>query len=235
MNDKVNVDENKNLYMSSDTIEVDKDQIVKKISKRKVFTNNEAFPWMSMCLILIYIFVYIACVYGKENIIDVDLMSLKLFKISNGAEMLNGNVLSSIINIFVHRSLWDLINTVFIIIFCGFFVERYIKRSVILSAYFLSIVVFNLVSLFLYPNHLYLGSFTIVSFLIGMGVYFSYRFKRFVFKIDIYIYIALTFIGFFVSYMVQFYNIFQFILSYFIGIFVIFVLDTKSLRENRRV
>lgn len=234
MNDNINVDENKNLYMNSDTIEVDKNSIVKKISKRKIFTNNEAFPWMSIGLIFIYIFVYILCIYGKENMVDVDLTSLKLFKISNGVGILNGNIIPLITNVFIHRSLWDLINTIFIIIFCGFFVERYIRRGVIIFTYFLSIIVFDLVSLFLYPNYVYLGSFTIVSFLIGMGVYFSYRFKRFVFKIDIYIYIALTFIGVFVSYMVQFYNIFQFILSYFIGVFVVFVLDTKSLRLNRK-
>lgn len=234
MNDKVNLNENKNLYMNSDTIEVDKTEIAEKLSKRKVFTNNEAFPWMSIGIIFIYILIYVLSVYGKENIVDVDLNSLKLFSISSGVEILGGKFISLITNIFLHRSLWDLINTVFIIIFCGFFVERYIKRRVIIVAYILSIVAFNLVSLFLYPNYLYLGSFTIVSFLIGMGVYFSYRFKRFIFKIDIYIYIALTFIGVFVSYMVQFYNILQFILSYFIGIFVVFVLDTKSLRESRK-
>ncbi|HJD00778.1 MAG TPA: rhomboid family intramembrane serine protease [Candidatus Dwaynia gallinarum] len=234
MNDKINVSDNENLNINSDTIEVDKDKIIKNLSKRKVFTDNEAFPWLSICLVLVYVFVYGFCVYGKENIVDVDLSSLQFLKVSNGSEILNGSFISLITNIFVHRSIWDLINTIFIIVFCGFFVERYIKRSVILSVYVISIVMFNLLSLFLYPNYTYLGSFTIVSFLIGMCIYFSYRFKRFVMTIDIYIYVALTFIGFFISYMVNFYNIFQFVLSYLVGVFVVFILDTKALRKSRK-
>jgi len=41
------------------------------------------------------------------------------------------------------------------------------------------------------------------------------------------------FIGFFISYMVDFYSILQFLVSYLIGIFVMFVLDTKCLRNNK--
>ena len=241
MNDKINVSDNENLNINSDTIEVDKDKIIKNLSKRKVFTDNKlltyGIPYVVFSIIwwtFKMIFVYGFCVYGKENIVDVDLSSLQFLKVSNGSEILNGSFISLITNIFVHRSIWDLINTIFIIVFCGFFVERYIKRSVILSVYVISIVMFNLLSLFLYPNYTYLGSFTIVSFLIGMCIYFSYRFKRFVMTIDIYIYVALTFIGFFISYMVNFYNIFQFVLSYLVGVFVVFILDTKALRKSRK-
>ena len=72
MNDKINVSDNENLNINSDTIEVDKDKIIKNLSKRKVFTDNEAFPWLSICLVLLYVFVYGFCVYGKENIVDVE-------------------------------------------------------------------------------------------------------------------------------------------------------------------
>lgn len=233
MSYKFNLKDEGNLNINSDTIEVNKEEVVGRLEKRKSFTNNEAFPWMSITISLIYILIYIFCVYGKENMIDLDLTSLNLFKVSNGFDILNGNFGGVITNIFVHRSLWDLINTIFVIVFCGFFVERYIKRSVIIISYILSLIGFNLVSIFLYPNVIYLGSFTIVSFLIGMSIYFSYRFRRFVLKIDGYIYIALTFIGLFISYMVQFYNIFHFILSYIIGGFIVFVLDTKVLRNNK--
>ena len=111
--------------------------------------------------------------------------------------------------------------------------ERYIKRNVIVFIYVLSIISFNLISIFVYPDQYYLGSFTIVSSLIGMCIYFCYRFRRFIFKIDRYIYISLMFIGFFISYMVDFYSILQFLVSYLIGIFVMFVLDTKCLRNNK--
>ncbi len=236
MNEDTIVNKTKSLNFKEnlDTIEMNKGEITKELRKRKSFTNNYAFPWMSIGLIFVYITIYIFCVYGKQNMIEVDLNSI-FIPISNGNDILHKNLWGIITNIFVHRSLWDLINTIFILIFCGFFIEKYIKRRVLLIVYILSVIVFNCISLFVYPYDLYLGSFTIVSFLIGMCIYFSYRFKRFVMSIDIYIYIALTFIGFFTSYMVYFYNIFQFVASYLIGVIVMFILDTKALRENRKI
>ncbi len=219
------------LKNSSDTIEVSKDKIVKNLSRRRNFKKSRVFPWFSLTLILVYITVYFICAYGHDSITDLALTDINLIEVSTGNEILNGKFLSIVFNIFVHRNIWDLINTVFIIVFCGFFIEKYVNRKVILVCYLLSVVLFSNVYLFLYPDVVYCGSFTIVSFLIGMCIYFSYRFKRFIVNMDMYIYIALTFIGFFVAYMVYFYNILQFILSYLVGVFVIFILDTKALRE----
>ncbi|BAK80791.1 rhomboid family intramembrane serine protease [Candidatus Arthromitus sp. SFB-rat-Yit] len=226
--------ENENYNLNIDTIKIDKDDIVNNlIKKRPVFTNNEAFPWMIIGSIVIYISFYILLVYGKKNLIDVDLGSLNLLNAYTGNDIVSGNYFGAITNIFIHRSLWDLINTIFILVFCGFFMERYIKRSVIVFVYVLSIISFNLISIFMYSNQYYLGSFTIVSSLIGMCIYFCYRFRRFILKIDIYIYISLMFIGFFISYMVDFYSLLQFLASYLIGVFVMFILDTKCLRNNK--
>ncbi|EIA25023.1 hypothetical protein SFB2_043G0 [Candidatus Arthromitus sp. SFB-2] len=183
--------------------------------------------------IIFYVLFYVLLVYGKNNFVDVDLSSLNLFSVYTGYDIINGNYFGVITNIFIHRSLWDLVNTIFVLLFCGFFMERYIKRNVIVFIYVLSIISFNLISIFVYPDQYYLGSFTIVSSLIGMCIYFCYRFRRFIFKIDRYIYISLMFIGFFISYMVDFYSILQFLVSYLIGIFVMFVLDTKCLRNNK--
>ena len=212
MNEDTIVNKTKSLNFKEnlDTIEMNKGEITKELRKRKSFTNNYAFPWMSIGLIFVYITIYIFCVYGKQNMIEVALNSI-FIPISNGNDIL-------------HKNLWGIIT-----------IEKYIKRRVLLIVYILSVIVFNCISLFVYPYDLYLGSFTIVSFLIGMCIYFSYRFKRFVMSIDIYIYIALTFIGFFTSYMVYFYNIFQFVASYLIGVIVMFILDTKALRENRKI
>lgn len=221
---------NKNLNDKSDTIEVSKDKIVKSLSRKNNFKKGKGFPWFSILIIFIYIGVYLVCVHGKASFLDVDFKNLEFFKVSTGNEILSGEFLSLLFNTFVHRSVWDLTNTIFIIIFCGFFIEKYVKRKVMVICYILSIILFNAISLFLYPEILYCGSFTVVSFLIGMCIYFSYRFKRFIVSIDIYIYVALTFIGFFVSYMVYFYNIFQFAISYLIGVFVVFILDTKVLK-----
>lgn len=222
---------NKNLNDKSDTIEVNKDRIIKSLSRENTFKKNKSLPWFSILLIIIYVLVYLFCVYGTESVLYIDFSSLGLFRVSTGNEILSGKFLALIFNVFVHRSVWDLTNTIFIIIFCGFFIEKYVKRKVILICYVISMALFNVISLFLYPEVLYCGSFTIVSFLIGMCIYFSYRFKRFIVSIDVYIYVALTFIGFFISYMVYFYNIFQFALSYLIGVFVTFILDTKVLRQ----
>ena len=224
-------EESNDVNLSSDTIKIDKGEVERVLRKRKVFTNNKGFPWLSVIMMLIYICVYVISVYGKSDTIDVDINALNYIKVSNGSEILNGNFLAILTNIFLHRSLWDLVNTLFIIVFCGFFIEKYVKRSVMIFTFILSVIIFNVISIFVFPQNFYLGSFTIMSFLIGMCIYFSYRFKRFVLTIDIYIYIALTFIGFFTSYMVSFYNIFQFIGSYLIGVFVMFVLDTNALRE----
>ncbi len=216
---------------SEDTIKIDKEEIIKGMNKkRSTYNFNQRFPIMTLIMIFIYIGVYFISVYGKENLLDVNINSLNLFKVYRGNDILNGEVLGILTNPFIHRSIWDLVNTIFILLFCGFFVERYVKRGVILSVYILSIIGFNLISIFVYGNIYYLGSFTIVSSLIGMCIYFCYRFKKIVMGIDIYIYIALTFIGIFISYMVGFYNVFHFLLSYFIGIIVMFILDKKVLR-----
>ncbi len=225
------IDEN---IFSLDTIEIDKDKIIKSPPKAKHFTNNEAFPILSIGLIVIYGIIYLLCVYGKHNLIDVDFGFLKSLGVATGDEILSGNFSALILNVFVHRSIWDLVNTIFILVFCGFFIERYIKRSVILSMYFICAIIFNIISLFVFPQEYYLGSFTIMACLIGMCLYFSYRFRRFVMTIDLYIYFALTVIGFFLSYMISFYNVLQFAISFLSGIFAIFVLDTKCLRENRK-
>lgn len=225
---------NENYNLDIDTIKIDRDDIVKNlVKKRPVFTNNEAFPWLMIGSIIFYVLFYVLLIYGKNNFVDLDLTSLNLFSVYTGYDIINGNYFGAITNIFIHRSLWDLVNTIFILLFCGFFMERYIKRSVIIFIYLLSIISFNLISIFVYPDQYYLGSFTVVSSLIGMCIYFCYRFRRFILKIDRYIYISLMFIGFFISYMVDFYNILQFLISYLIGIFVMFVLDTKCLRNNK--
>lgn len=219
---------------TADTIKMDKEEIISKINKKRVvYERNETFPWLTLCIILIYISVYFISIYGKGNILDVDFNTLNIFRVFNGQDILRGNFSGIITNVFIHRSIWDLVNTIFILLFCGFFIERYVKRSIILFVYILSILLFNIVSIFIYPDIYYLGSFTIVACMIGMCIYFCYRFKRFVPKIDMYIYIALTFIGVFISYMVGFYNIFQFIICYLMGIIVMFVLDTKVLRNNK--
>lgn len=225
------IEDGNEINLNSDTIKIDTKQIEKVLRKRKVFTNNKAFPWMSIGLILVYVLVYIFTLEGSVNLVDVDLNNLADRVVFNGSYILEGNFIGLVSNVFVHRSLWDLVNTLFVIVFCGFFIEKYVKRRVILLTYALSLILFDLINVFVFPQELYLGSFTLVSFLIGMCIYFSYRFKRFVLTIDIYIYIALTFIGIFVSYMAIFYNVFQFLGSYLIGVFVIFILDTKSLRE----
>lgn len=219
--------------LSLDTIEIDKDKIIKSSTKTKHFTNNEAFPILSIGLIVTYGIIYVLCVYGKHNLIDVDFGFLKSLGVATGDEILNGNFYALILNIFVHRSIWDLANTIFILVFCGFFIERYIKRTVILGMCLICAVIFNIISLFVFPHEYYLGSFTIMACLIGMCLYFSYRFRRFVMTIDLYIYISLTIIGFFLSYMISFYSVFQFTMCFLSGIFAIFVLDTKCLRENR--
>lgn len=228
--------ENSNLNHdeTGDTIKLDKEEIASKLNKKRVvYEHSESFPWFTLLMILIYILFYFIAMYGNGNILDVDLNSINIFNVYNGHDILSGNFIGIITNIFIHRSIWDLVNTVFILLFCGFFIERYIKRSVILFVYVLSIVLFNIVSIFMYADTYYLGSFTIVSCLIGMCIYFCYRFRRFVLKIDMYIYIALTFIGIFISYMVGFYSIVQFIASYLIGIIIMFILDTKALRGSK--
>lgn len=218
---------------SSDTIEIDRNKIIKSSNKRSRFKLNEAFPILSISLIFIYVIAFGICFYISRDLTSIDSNSMKFFGIATGEEILSGKVYGLITNIFVHRSFWDLFNTLFILIFCGFFIEKYIKRSVFISTYFICIIMFNIVSLFVFTEEYYIGSFTVVSFLIGMSLYFSYRFRRFVTTIDIYIYIALTVIGFFITYMISFYNMIQFILSFLSGIFIIFILDTKCLRENR--
>ncbi len=67
-----------------------------------------------------YVLFYVLLVYGKNNFVDVDLSSLNLFSVYTGYDIINGNYFGVITNIFIHRSLWDLVNTIFVLLFCGF-------------------------------------------------------------------------------------------------------------------